>query len=138
MAGEEFFPNNCVLGCTIESDVNYPEYSKAPSQQERLYWMRRLHEEARHHDLFVSIEPILDFNLDSFVKEIANIHPWAVAIGMDNYNNKLFEPTLKKTRKLIQELKGSSVYVSSPKLFSNGIFSVPIRALPTSFSLTSL
>jgi len=42
---EDMIPSNAVLGCTIESDVDYPEYSKAPKQSERLFWMKELRHE---------------------------------------------------------------------------------------------
>jgi len=55
--------------------------------------------------LFISIEPILEFYTLFFVEYIRRIKPWAVAVGYDNYNHKLPEPDLKKTEKLISELR---------------------------------
>jgi len=113
-------PDNCVLGCTIESSNNYPEISKAPSQNERLFWMTELAEIMNirrkagkpWNELFVCIEPILDFDLDKFANMLANwIKPWAVAVGYDNYNNHLPEPSLAKTMQLIDRLEKAGITV---------------------------
>jgi DNA repair photolyase len=37
---------------------------------------------------FVSVEPILNFTPE-FETDLYRIRPWAVAVGYDNYNNKL-------------------------------------------------
>jgi DNA repair photolyase len=117
----DFLPKNAVLGCTIESDRNHLGLSKAPSQFCRLYWMTKLAEVERTRStdnvkdgnkLFVSVEPILDFNLESFSNILCNwIKPWAVAIGYDNYANHLPEPPLEKTMQLIDRLEKAGVTV---------------------------
>jgi len=120
----DVIPNNAVLGCTIESNVDYPEYSKAPKQSERLFWMKELRYEigtgliyspyTTCPKIFISIEPILDFHLERFVKELAKIEPWAVAVGYDNYGHRLNEPTLDLTRQLIYALRTlTRVYVKT-------------------------
>ena len=107
---------NLVLGVTIESNQNYPKLSIAPSQFDRLYWISTLSETARLRGwkLFISIEPILDFDLDTFETDIYRIKPWAVAVGYDNYPDKhphLPEPPLEKTMQLIEHLeKSTTVY----------------------------
>ena len=104
--------SNITLGTTIESNRNYPELSKSPQQTERLYWMVQV-AKARQgkNSLFISIEPVLDFDLDSFLLQLYWIKPWAVAVGYDNYDWKLPEPPLAKTMQLIMELeKFTTVY----------------------------
>lgn len=104
--------SNITLGITIESNRDYPNLSKAPSQTERIYWMILL-EKARQgkNSLFISIEPILDFDLVDFALLLHWIKPWAVAVGYDNYNHKMPEPPLAKTMQLITELeKFTTVY----------------------------
>lgn len=98
------------LGATIESNRNYPEISKAPLQHDRIKAMVTL-SFMQENPLFISIEPILDFDLDVFVEIIRRIKPWAVAIGMDNYGNKLPEPTLAKTLALIAQLESAGIKV---------------------------
>ena len=103
------FPDNVVLGVTIESNLNYPQTSKAPPQEQRISYMLRLKSETKL-PLFISIEPILYFDY-SFINQIGYIKPWAVAVGYDNYNHKLPEPSLYKTQILIEELrKFTTVY----------------------------
>ncbi|MEM3622790.1 MAG: DUF5131 family protein [Candidatus Bathyarchaeia archaeon] len=113
-------PENCILGATIESDYCYQEISNAPSQFDRLYWMTKLADLMRirkqsggfAHRLFISIEPILDFNLESFANMLINwVKPWAVAVGYDNYGNRLPEPTLAKTTHLMGLLEKAGITV---------------------------
>ena len=113
------FPMNCILGATIESDINYPEISKAPLQQNRLKVMKELtarfnvYDYAYDNAIFISIEPILDFTSD-FIKKLLSFQlkgQFAVAVGYDNYNNKLPEPELEKTKWLIQILKDNDIKV---------------------------
>ncbi|MCD6484830.1 MAG: DUF5131 family protein [Candidatus Odinarchaeota archaeon] len=97
-------PENCILGATIESNRYYPDISRAPKQAYRVIAMQDLHFNFDYR-LFISIEPILDFDLIPFVNQLEVIEPWKIAVGYDNYHNKLKEPTLSKTRVLIECLK---------------------------------
>jgi len=100
------FSKNIYLGTTIESDSDYPAISKAPSQNNRLYWMTLLSQlNVLRNRLFISIEPVLDFNPTIFETSIYRIKPWAVAIGYDNYNHGLPEPELSKVKNLISEME---------------------------------
>lgn len=93
-------PSNLILGCTIESNINYPQYSKAPTQTNRLKDMMLL-ERYSDNKRFLSIEPILKFNFNEFLSYIEKINPnFGIAIGYDNHNNRLDEPTLKDTMSL--------------------------------------
>jgi len=93
------YPENVVLGATIETNRNYP-VSKAPSTTERYNFMKEL----SFKNKIVSIEPIMDFDLEAFAEWVRNINPVMVHVGYDNYNNKLPEPTLFKTKQLIGTL----------------------------------
>jgi hypothetical protein len=53
----------------------------------------------------VSIEPIMDFDLETFVQWISDIKPILVHVGYDNYNSNLPEPPLSKTKQLIEHLR---------------------------------
>ena len=101
----DIMPENAILGTTIETndDVLYVknDISGAPLPSARYECMRDLDWDKK----MVSIEPILDFNLEVFVKWIKDISPIMVFVGYDNYNNKLPEPPLEKTRQLIKELR---------------------------------
>ncbi len=104
--------SNYYLGATIESNRDYPEISNAPLQSARLRAMPDLIDFYPENPRFISIEPILDFDLLPFFNAIKEIQPWAVAVGYDNHNYKLPEPTLAKALKLIEalELAGIKVY----------------------------
>jgi len=98
-------PYNTILGATIESNRNYPNISKAPPQHERLTAMRNLAHRYPKYKLFISIEPVLDFDVELFVQWLKRIAPWAVAVGYDNYGNKLPEPPLRKVEELINHVE---------------------------------
>jgi protein gp37 len=104
-------PHNCVCGATVESDVVYEDVTKAPFPCNRLLALKALD----HPRKMISIEPIMWFNLDLFVEAILDIMPEFVAVGYDNYNHNLREPSLAKTRNLIQilEMKGIKVYLKT-------------------------
>jgi len=98
-------PGNVVLGATIESNRDYPEVSNAPPQSWRLKAMEQVRYHFRGHRLFVSIEPILDCDPWDFADRIMRIEPWKVAVGFDNYGNRLPEPSLEKVERLISYLE---------------------------------
>jgi len=113
-------PWNAVVGATVETDMIhfdtpstfkvYREISNAVPPSWRLVIMQRISEAHTHHRLFISVEPILDFTED-FAEQIRMVRPWAVAVGYDNYHNRLPEPPLKKTLRLIEDLeKFTKVY----------------------------
>ena len=96
----DLYPENVVLGATIETNRNYC-YSEAPATVERYKYMKEL----PFKNKAVSIEPIMDFDLEIFVQWLKNIGPVLVHVGYDNYNNNLPEPSLSKTLQLIDQLR---------------------------------
>jgi len=101
---EDRIPNNCICGVTVETnrDKGYRKISNAPLPTDRLAAMRLLKDDVRK---MISIEPIMDFDLDTFVNEIRAIDPSFVYTGYDNYNYGLPEPLLPKTIELIEQLE---------------------------------
>ena len=53
---------------------------------------------------FISIEPVMDFDIEVLVRWMQDIHPEIVEIGYDNYAHHLPEPPLSKTEELIKSL----------------------------------
>lgn len=109
-------PENCVLGTTIETNLPTPSITKAPTPFDRFMWIHRLNRSLfrsrglLNNDVMISIEPIMDFS-EVFLSYIHKAHPSMVAVGYDNYNCHLPEPSLKKTRWLIENLnKFTKVY----------------------------
>jgi len=100
------WPSNIIFGATIESNIDYPSLSKAPLQSSRLSAMLELAgvRELRGR-MMISIEPILSFGFHGFVEDLGAISPGIIAIGYDNYNHHLPEPTLAETMQLIEELE---------------------------------
>ena len=100
----DVMPENAILGATIETnrDSLYVEkgISAAPLPTIRYEAMKNLEWDKK----FISIEPILDFDLEVFSEWISEISPFMVYVGYDNYDNRLPEPPLKKTLMLLVDL----------------------------------
>lgn len=56
-------------------------------------------------ETFVTIEPILDFNLNTMVDLLKQCNPKQVNIGADSGRNNLPEPTKEKVLELVSELQ---------------------------------
>jgi protein gp37 len=56
------------------------------------------------NNVFITIEPIMDFDLIPFVEMIKRCNPEQVNIGSDSGNNRLPEPPKEKLLELIAEL----------------------------------
>ena len=95
----DFFPENTILGTTIETNFDY-EYSNAPSPEERLLAM----EDIRLPKM-ISIEPIMDFDSNVMIDWIKRIAPEFVSVGADSKGHKLPEPTPEKMQYLIARLR---------------------------------
>jgi hypothetical protein len=95
-------PENVLFGITLETNRNYIDISKAPFPFNRYELFKRFY----YRDLIVTIEPILDFDLNEFIIWIRNINPIRVYIGYDTKKTKnLPEPSLEKTMQLVEELR---------------------------------
>jgi DNA repair photolyase len=99
-------PLNCVLGCTVESDVDH----LSSGMQERARLMVMMELQLMGYPVMLSIEPIMDYSTN-FLYLIKDAKPDFVAIGYDNYNNGLPEPYLAKTMGLIQALEQDGIKV---------------------------
>jgi hypothetical protein len=93
------FPKNSLFGTTIETDQYLDQITEAPDISNRAKAMKKI--EGRK---FVSIEPILQFNLENLVKMILEIRPSFVSIGADSKSHGLPEPEGKEVRDLIKRL----------------------------------
>jgi len=113
------FPSNVLLGTTMETNqiifdtpspfTVYPDISKAPLPLTRFLHMKAL----KHPRKVVTIEPILDFDLDEFLPLITSIEPECVYVGYDSHPgvNKLPEPPLENTIALIRRLREAGIEV---------------------------
>lgn len=100
------FSENILLGMTLETnrDKGYDLISKAPlpSQRDSFIYVK-------HPRKVITIEPILDFDLDIFQEWIRQVNPERVYIGYDTKKTKLPEPSLHKTWELIEALEDFTV-----------------------------
>ena len=92
------FPKDSLLCVTIESNRDY-NITKAPNIKERVSYMKNL-----PFKRMITIEPILDFDLNEFVDLIKEINPNWVNIGADSKRCDLKEPPKEKIEFLIKEL----------------------------------
>jgi len=97
---DSLFPVKSIFGCTIETNWNIPHISKAPDHVERMLAMRKLSGRK-----FITIEPIIDFDVDVLSSWMEMISPEFVNIGADSKHHNLPEPTPDKVHALIDKLK---------------------------------
>ena len=101
MRFKEFvFAKNSILGITLETNQPY-KLSKAPPPILRYQAFKDFNWENK----FVSIEPILEFDLSIMIHWIKEIKPKFVSIGADSKHYGLNEPLADKINALIKELE---------------------------------
>ena len=97
-------PEKVILGTTIETNVVYDKLiSVAPSVNERSSAMKLLGEMG--YKTFITIEPIMDFDVNCLAELIARAGPTFVNIGADSKGHGLVEPSREKVNELIELLK---------------------------------
>jgi protein gp37 len=102
------WPVNSIFGTTIETnraDVDC-EISIAPPVYERVAAMKHL-----PFRKFVTLEPILDFDVDILADWMKRINPEFVNIGADSKRGNLQEPTIEKIMELVAKLKEFGIEV---------------------------
>ena len=116
-------PENAILGVSIETNndqrLKSQKISGAPPVTERYAAMKKLDWDKK----FVSIEPILDFDLEILSGWIENIYPFLIYIGYDNYNHNLAEPLMSKTQSLIDRISNDALVIKKtirPAWFETG------------------
>ena len=96
----KWFPENTILCTTVESNRIYPEImGKTPQPEDRLFVVAQITIKK-----MITIEPILDFDLDLFIESIKKSEPYQVNIGADSCRNLLPEPPKGKILDLISAL----------------------------------
>jgi hypothetical protein len=96
------FPRNVILGTTLETnrDDLYEGISKAPKPSRRYMDFMAI----KHNMKMVTIEPVIDFDLNVMVRWMENINPCMVWLGYDSRSNHLPEPELEKVKSLYWKL----------------------------------
>lgn len=94
------YPQNTIFGTTIETNRNIPEIGNAPTPFERYNAM--CHIQGRK---FITIEPVLDFDVDILASWISQISPEFLNLGADSKDHHLPEPTVTKIIQFTEALK---------------------------------
>ncbi|MDH6308001.1 DNA repair photolyase [Dysgonomonas sp. PFB1-18] len=90
-----------VFCTTIESNRYYVVMRNAPAPVDRAKATKEISE---HIPTYVTIEPIMDFDLPELVSLVKMCNPTQVNIGADSGNNSLPEPCKEKVLELIAAL----------------------------------
>lgn len=100
------FPNDSIFGTTIETNREIESISEAPTPVMRYEAMKKL---PKSSVKFLTIEPVLDFDVDVLMKWIVDINPNFLNLGADSKNHNLPEPTLEKILELTAKLHENGV-----------------------------
>lgn len=100
------FPINTVLSTTIETNRTYPMEIRGhtPRPKERFDAILEIRKTSQF-PIHISIEPVMDFDLDVLVSWIKELNPVKILVGYDSLKNNLPEPPKAKTFRLIEELE---------------------------------
>ncbi|MFA7710125.1 MAG: DUF5131 family protein [Candidatus Neomarinimicrobiota bacterium] len=101
-------PTNFMIGTTIETNrkVLLEQFSRAPAPEERAIGLSMIHGKK-----FVTVEPIMIFDLHEFVDLLKVANPDWINIGADSKGHCLPEPTMKEIRELINELNIAGIRI---------------------------
>lgn len=97
---QDSLPKQSIVGTTLETNRDSSRFSKAPCPGDRARWLSKI----EHHRKMVSVEPVMDFDLDLFLEMIVRIKPEFVSLGADSKGHGLPEPSGDKLRQLAREL----------------------------------
>ena len=103
-------PENTYLVTTLETNRDTTKrISKAPLTSKRLADFKALKWDKK----FVTVEPVMDFDLEEFTDMILSVKPECVFIGYNSKPNKvkLPEPSKEKTLELIKRLENKGIKV---------------------------
>lgn len=103
-------PRGSILGCTIETNREIFDVSKAPAPEERAQAMCALKQQGFH--VFITVEPILDFDVMELVEMIEAINPDFLNIGADSKGHGLNEPSADKIKSLVESLDNIGININ--------------------------
>ena len=93
-------PGESVVCTTMETNRVYPQMGNAPNPFQRSLAMAKVRQKT-----YVTIEPIMDFDLPVFIEQLKRCNAEQVNIGADSGQNNLPEPPKEKLLELISELQ---------------------------------
>lgn len=103
------FPNESLIGCTIETNREN-NIGNAPARLVRMGAMSSL-DSVYNFNTFITIEPIMDFDVELLVNWIAIANPRFVNIGADSKNHGLPEPSAEKVSMLIDGINALGIQI---------------------------
>jgi len=93
-----------IFGTTIETNRDiHKSISVAPKPIDRMKAMCA--DNMKSVDKFVTIEPVMDFDVDMLASWIDKIRPRFLNLGADSKNHNLPEPSIDKIYALVEKLK---------------------------------
>lgn len=111
---EPMLPYKATICTTLETNRWYPEIMQ--NSPEPIARALDFSEISKSIPRFITIEPILDFDLVRFAEMIARCEPNQVNIGADSGHNNLPEPPREKIEELIERLSGFTKVVRKKNL----------------------
>lgn len=105
----KYFPPNSLIGTTIETNRDTSEYSQAPLPFSRYKAMVTFARSG--FSTFVTIEPIMDFDVEELSRWIRDISPMFINIGADSKKCSLPEPRSEKISQLISWLQANGITI---------------------------
>jgi len=102
-------PRNSILATTIETNRQdiIDKCSHAPTIAERVKGMKSLRGVRTFQDFetSISLEPLMNFDLEQLVAIVKEINPTFISIGADSMKNNLVEPSPNEVYELINRIK---------------------------------
>jgi DNA repair photolyase len=116
----KLLPENCYLDITLETnrDAGYENISKAPKPSERF----KVYKEIDYDKKLLTIEPVLDFDIDEFLEMIKEINPLWIWVGYANQKtsreimNIIKEPSEEKLKLFLDKLEELGIEIKRKDL----------------------
>lgn len=108
------FPPNTIFGTTVETNREIPNISNAPAPITRLLDMialKCMRWKVPTPRIFITIEPVLDFDVDMLALIISKIEPEFLNLGADSKHHNLPEPSQAKIGELVLALKEAGIEI---------------------------
>jgi DNA repair photolyase len=104
------FPSKSIIGTTIETTDNIRHViSEAETPEMRKQGIRGFADDG--FETFVTIEPIMDMDVDVMIEWMKEVKPSFINIGADSKNCGLPEPSPEKVRQLIDGLQKAGITI---------------------------
>lgn len=108
----EMLPTGSMVGTTVETNRVYAEFmGETPTPFERISAMAKIRKARQDIQTFITVEPIMDFDLQLLVNFLVVAKPTFVNIGADSKKSNLPEPNRKQILDLLAGLKKAGIAI---------------------------